>query len=158
GTVLRPEAAAPRPKHRTGPSSRRRPESHGAPLARNEGRLRPLRLRPARRRRERPVRRRPQAAMSRPLAVFDIDGTLVDSRASIHRAASEAARDMRLAEPSYDRVRMIVGLSLPQAMQMLEPQLTAAELADYVAGFQRSFRRMYEAGHDEPLYPGVMYH
>ena len=24
--------------------------------------------------------------MSRPLAVFDIDGTLVDSRASIHRA------------------------------------------------------------------------
>jgi len=96
--------------------------------------------------------------MTRPLAVFDIDGTLVDSRASIHRAAGEAARDMGLPEPSYDRVRMIVGLSLPQAMHMLEPQLTDAELADYVAGFQLSFRRMYEAGHEEPLYPGVMDH
>ena len=45
----------------------------------------------------------------RPLAVFDIDGTLVDSRASIHRAACEAARDIGLPEPDYDRVRQIVG-------------------------------------------------
>ena len=30
--------------------------------------------------------------MIRPLAVFDIDGTLVDSRASIHEASCEAAR------------------------------------------------------------------
>lgn len=96
--------------------------------------------------------------MSRPLAVFDIDGTLVDSRASIHRAACEAARALGLPEPAYDRVRMIVGLSLPRALHTLEPQLTDAELADFVAAFQASFRRMYEAGHEEPLYPGVMEH
>lgn len=94
----------------------------------------------------------------RPLAVFDIDGTLVDSRASIHRAAVEAARDMGLPEPAYDRVRMIVGLSLHKALHTLEPQLTDAELADFVAGFQRSFHRMYEAGHEEPLYDGAMDH
>lgn len=94
----------------------------------------------------------------RPLAVFDIDGTLVDSRASIHRAAVEAARDMGLPEPEYDRVRMIVGLSLHKALHTLEPQLTDAELADFVAGFQRSFHRMYEAGHEEPLYDGAMDH
>lgn len=96
--------------------------------------------------------------MSRPLAVFDIDGTLVDSRASIHRAACEAARALGLPEPAYDRVRMIVGLSLPRALHTLEPQLTDAELAEFVAAFQASFRRMYEAGHEEPLYPGVMEH
>lgn len=96
--------------------------------------------------------------MTRPLAVFDIDGTLVDSRASIHRAACEAAQVLGLPEPAYDRVRMIVGLSLPQALHTLEPQLTDAELADFVAAFQASFRRMYEAGHEEPLYPGVMEH
>jgi phosphoglycolate phosphatase len=96
--------------------------------------------------------------MTRPLAVFDIDGTLVDSRASIHRAAVEAARDMGLPEPEYDRVRMIVGLSLHKALHTLEPQLTDAELADFVAGFQRSFHRMYEAGHEEPLYDGAMDH
>jgi phosphoglycolate phosphatase len=96
--------------------------------------------------------------MTRPLAVFDIDGTLVDSRASIHRAACDAARAMGLPEPEYDRVRMIVGLSLHKALHTLEPQLTDAELADFVAGFQASFRRMYEAGHEEPLYDGAMDH
>ncbi|MFN3353445.1 MAG: HAD-IA family hydrolase [Brevundimonas sp.] len=90
----------------------------------------------------------------RPLAVFDIDGTLVDSRASIHRAATEAAQALGLPEPSYDRVRRIVGLSLHEALRTLEPGLTDAELADFVAAFQASFRRMYDAGHEEPLYEG----
>lgn len=94
----------------------------------------------------------------RPLAVFDIDGTLVDSRVSIHRAAVEAAQALGLPEPAYDRVRRIVGLSLPHALHTLEPQLTTGELAEFVAAFQRSFRRMYEAGHEEPLYPGAMDH
>lgn len=91
----------------------------------------------------------------RPLAVFDIDGTLVDSRASIFQAATEAARAVGLPDPAYDRVRQIVGLSLHEALHVLEPQLTDAELADFVAAFQASFRRMYEAGHEEPLYPGA---
>jgi len=51
-----------------------------------------------------------------------------------------------------------VGLSLHKALHTLEPQLTDAELADFVAGFQASFRRMYEAGHEEPLYDGAMDH
>lgn len=94
--------------------------------------------------------------MTRPLAVFDIDGTLVDSRASIFRAACEAAQVLGLPEPSYDRVRQIVGLTLDKALHVLEPGLTAAELADFVAAFRESFRLMHEAGHEEALYPGVM--
>ena len=94
--------------------------------------------------------------MSRPLAVFDIDGTLVDSRASIFRAATEAARDLGLPEPEYDRVRQIVGLSLPKALHVLEPALTDAELADFVAAFQRSFQRMHAEQVVEPVYAGAM--
>ena len=96
--------------------------------------------------------------MTRPLAVFDIDGTLVDSRASIHRAACEAARDIGLPEPDYDRVRQIVGLSLEHAMAVLEPGLSPQELARFVAGFRASFARMYAEGHEEPLYPEAMDH
>ena len=96
--------------------------------------------------------------MTRPLAIFDIDGTLVDSRASIFRAATEAARDLGLPEPAYDRVRQIVGLSLSHALHTLEPTLTDAELADFVAAFQASFRRMHEDGMQEPLYPGALDH
>ncbi len=91
----------------------------------------------------------------KPLAVFDIDGTLVDSRAMIHQATVEAARGMGLPDPAYDIVRQTVGLSLHEAMRAVQPALTDAELADYVAGFQGFFRRRYEAGHEEPLYPGV---
>jgi phosphoglycolate phosphatase len=96
--------------------------------------------------------------MSRPLAVFDIDGTLVDSRASIHRAACEAARDLGLPEPSYDRVRAIVGLTLEHAMAVLEPGLSPADLARFTQGFRDSSHRMYAEGHEEPLYDGAMDH
>lgn len=95
-------------------------------------------------------------ASDAPLAVFDVDGTLVDSRTSIHIGACEAARALGLPEPSYDRVRQIVGLTLDKALHTLEPQLTMAELAEFVAAFQKSFRDRYEAGHEEPLYEGVM--
>jgi phosphoglycolate phosphatase len=92
------------------------------------------------------------------LAVFDIDGTLVDSRASIHEASCEAARVMGLPEPDYERVRQGVGLSLTEAMRRLEPGLDAAGLAAFVAAFQASFRRLYDSGHEEPLYAGAMEH
>jgi len=94
----------------------------------------------------------------KPLAIFDIDGTLVDSRASILRAACEAACDLGLPEPEYDRVRRIVGLSLHEALQTLEPDLTDTELADFVAGFQASFRRMHDEGFEEPMYDGALDH
>jgi phosphoglycolate phosphatase len=94
--------------------------------------------------------------VTRPLAIFDIDGTLVDSRASIFQAATEAARALGLPEPEYDRVRRIVGLSLPHALQVLEPDLTPDELDRFTAAFRASFNRMFEAGHEEPLYPGAM--
>jgi phosphoglycolate phosphatase len=90
----------------------------------------------------------------KPLAVFDIDGTLVDSRASIHEASCEAARALGLPEPDYERVRQGVGLSLTEAMRRLEPGLDAAG----VAAFQNAFRRLYDSGHEEPLYPGAMDH
>lgn len=96
--------------------------------------------------------------MTRPLAVFDVDGTLVDSRASIHAACGAAARRLGLPEPSYDRVRRIVGLELTKALHVLEPQLTTVELADYVAGFRQWFLGHYEAGHEEPLFPGAVDH
>lgn len=97
---------------------------------------------------------RPLAA--RPLAIWDVDGTLIDSRATIHRAAVESARGIGMAEPSYDAVRQIVGLSLHQALRELAPQLTDAEHADFVAGFQAAFQRFHaEPDFVEPLYDGA---
>jgi len=90
------------------------------------------------------------------LAAFDVDGTLVDSRATIHRAAREAAEAVGLAEPSYEAVRQIVGLSLREALADLAPELDPTGLDRFVAEFQASFRRMHEVpGFIEPLYDGA---
>lgn len=98
-----------------------------------------------------------RTASDAPLAVFDIDGTLVDSRAAILEASTTAARAVGLAEPAYDAVRQIVGLSLHEALRQLAPDLTNAELAEFVAAYQGAFRSMHERpGFEEPLYAGAM--
>jgi phosphoglycolate phosphatase len=95
--------------------------------------------------------------VTRPLAVFDIDGTLVDSRAAILQAAVEASHALGLPEPEYDRVRQIVGLSLPEALRTLEPDLDDADLVRFVEAFKGVFLRMNsDPDHYEPLYDGAM--
>lgn len=95
--------------------------------------------------------------MTRPLAVFDIDGTLVDSRASILRAAVEASRDVGLPEPDYETVRIGIGLPLHDALRLIAPRIDAPTLDRYVDGFKAAFQRMNaDPDFDEPLYDGAM--
>ena len=91
------------------------------------------------------------------LAVFDIDGTLVDSRATILSATRTAARAMGLAEPDYEFVRGGVGLSLTEAMARLAPDLGPEDVDRYTDHYKAAFVAMHaEPGFEEPLYPGAM--
>jgi phosphoglycolate phosphatase len=93
----------------------------------------------------------------RPLAVFDIDGTLVDSRASILQAAVEASRDIGLPEPGYEVVRVGIGLPLHDALRLIAPQLDDAGIDLYVERFKAAFLRMNtDPDFHEPLYDGAM--
>ena len=56
------------------------------------------------------------------LIVFDCDGTLVDSQATIVTCAQAAFRAAGLTVPSAEAVRRIVGLSLVEAMHELLPE------------------------------------
>ena len=94
--------------------------------------------------------------MTRPLAVFDVDGTLVDSRATIYEAAQSAFRDLGLPEPAYDEVRQIVGLTLREALGLIAPDLPAPDLDHLVHRFQAAFQRFHAVpGFIEPLYDGA---
>ena len=61
------------------------------------------------------------------LALFDCDGTLVDSQQGIIAAMREAWRVHDLPEPDPQSVRGVIGLSLDAAMARLRPQATPDE-------------------------------
>lgn len=91
------------------------------------------------------------------LAVFDCDGTLIDSQVNIIRAMESSFQRHALPAPDSHAVRRIVGLSLVEAMQALLPQadhdLHVSLADDYKTAFQRL--RADKALDAEPLYPGI---
>lgn len=95
--------------------------------------------------------------MSQPLrlAVFDVDGTLVDSQHHINASMQLAYQAMGLVGPSLEQVRGIVGLSLPQAMQHLSPELTDAQNANLVEAYKATFKTNRAGGEFAPLYAGI---
>jgi phosphoglycolate phosphatase len=76
--------------------------------------------------------------MSR-LAIFDVDGTLIDSRSSILRAAVEAAHAVNIDPPTYDQVRAIVGISLDEALRTMRPDLDDATHVRFAQGFREAY-------------------
>ena len=91
------------------------------------------------------------------LAIFDCDGTLVDSQANICVALEQAFGDAGLPVPPRAAIRRIVGLNLVEAMRALLPQ---ADHDDHVAlaeAYKARFHRMRITGAlaDEPLFDGI---
>lgn len=94
----------------------------------------------------------------RRLAVFDVDGTLVDSRRSIADAMSQAFAALDLEPPTYDQTRRIVGLSLEPAIRQLAPNLQREHWAALSDAYSQAFVRNRASGIAEPLYEGAREH
>ena len=91
------------------------------------------------------------------LAIFDCDGTLVDSGATIHRALAMTFEQNGLVLPPPQVTRKVIGLSLTEAMAALLPQANAEEHARLSEDYKRAFWTLRAAGEvDEPLFGGVL--
>jgi phosphoglycolate phosphatase len=91
------------------------------------------------------------------LAIFDIDGTLVDSRRIIHDAMLHAYDRCGLADPGFDRIRKVVGLGLRQAFSALEPDAPEDVLAALESAYVEGFVILRETQDGrEPLYEGAL--
>lgn len=92
------------------------------------------------------------------LALFDCDGTLVDSQANICRAMEEAFGIGGLQPPERPAIRRIVGLSLVEAMRMLLPEAEDAQHQALAGDYKAAFFRMRSSGTmaAEPLYDGMI--
>jgi len=90
------------------------------------------------------------------LAVFDCDGTLVDSEANICLAIEDSFRLSGLEPPPHALARRVVGLSLVEAMQVLLPEGDAEIHVRLAEDYKSAFKRLRGQGLvAEPLFDGI---
>ncbi len=90
------------------------------------------------------------------LAIFDCDGTLSDGQAAVCLSMERAFAAASLPAPDPGQVRRIVGLSLPQAVRRLVPDVAEDQQVLIVEAYKTAFREMRQDGSlREPLYPGM---
>lgn len=91
------------------------------------------------------------------LAVFDVDGTLVDSQHNIVSAMSEAWMKLDLGMPRPEDVRRIIGLSLVEACSVLLPFSPPGMHRAVAEAYKDAFRALRLLPDTmEPLFPGVI--
>ena len=88
------------------------------------------------------------------LAIFDCDGTLVDSGATIRSALEQAFEAHGLSCPPIEVTRKVIGLSLMESMAVLVPEGDHAALTQT---YKDAFFAMRGAGRvEEPLFDGIV--
>ncbi len=86
------------------------------------------------------------------LLVFDWDGTLMDSTATIVRCIQAAARDLGLPVPRDDKAAHVIGLGLHEAMQAVLPEIDPSWYPRMVERYRYHF---LSRDHELVLFPGV---
>jgi phosphoglycolate phosphatase len=90
------------------------------------------------------------------LAIFDCDGTLVDSQRNICAAMTDCFAAAGLDPPPDERTRAVVGLSLVEAMRAMLPGAEPALHDALAERYKASFQALRARGQvDEPLFDGV---
>lgn len=74
-----------------------------------------------------------------PLIVFDWDGTLIDSAATIVACIQESSRDLGLPVPRAEQASHVIGLGLQDALRLAVPELPAEQTMAFVARYRAHF-------------------
>lgn len=91
------------------------------------------------------------------LAIFDCDGTLVDSGATIYAAVHETFAEHGLTVPPPRECRRVIGLSLVEAMAALVPGASQEEHARLTETYKAKFFAARAEGRvEEPLFDGIV--
>ncbi len=94
---------------------------------------------------------------SQHLAVFDVDGTLIDSQHNIVAAMGLAFQAQGLEALEAPAVRRIIGLSLVEAVARLCPDLASVRHQAIAQSYKDAFFTLRaRPDHSEPLFPGAI--
>ena len=87
------------------------------------------------------------------LIIFDWDGTVMDSAQKIANCIRASARDLGICEPSEQKAKSIIGLSLVQAMEVLFPQLSRQQISKLIENYKHHFVTLDQT--EQCLFSGV---
>lgn len=91
------------------------------------------------------------------LAVFDVDGTLIDSQNSIVAAMGHAWESHGLVPPERESTLRVVGLPLVEAIARLAPDESPERVQSMRTSYAAEWTRMRDEGRlSEPLFPGAL--
>jgi phosphoglycolate phosphatase len=79
------------------------------------------------------------------LYIFDWDGTLIDSSAKIIAAMQKAADKLSMPYKTDEQIRQIIGLGLPEVMDVLFPEAADACKLALQIGYQNEYRLLDSA-------------
>jgi phosphoglycolate phosphatase len=91
------------------------------------------------------------------LALFDCDGTLVDSAALIHDVMERTFVHFGFEKPRFEETKAIIGLTLDIAIARIQGKPHADEEAVEMMAYYKSIFGAVrgETGFKEPLFPGI---
>jgi phosphoglycolate phosphatase len=90
------------------------------------------------------------------LILFDLDGTLIDSRAGIVHCVERAFAAHDLPAPDERRIARTVGLSLELALERLLPEGAEHRVLEVTRSYREaSLSLRADPAFDEPLFPGI---
>ena len=93
--------------------------------------------------------------MTLKLAIWDMDGTIVDSREVIQTAMERTFESLGLPPPAYNDTRKTIGLGLQEACQILAPK--GVDIPTLAETYKQAFvERRSEPDFKEPLYEGAV--
>lgn len=103
------------------------------------------------------LNRNPTSQLSKiRLAVFDCDGTLVDSQLSIISSMFSSFDVNNLARPTPQAVRDVVGLPLLETVRRLAPEVDDSTHENLRDSYKDAFQRLRKEDMvEEALYPGI---
>jgi phosphoglycolate phosphatase len=91
------------------------------------------------------------------LAIFDFDGTIVDSAAILERALHEAFGSIGRTSPGIQCCRRVIGLSLLEAASKLLPDADARTVGQFATAYKDVLARIRSESSDaEPLFEGIV--
>jgi len=96
--------------------------------------------------------------MSLKLAIWDVDGTIVDSRGTISACMDQAFEQLGLQPPGYEKTRTMVGLGLFDGIaEIAAPGTPDAVIQDLCIAYKEAFvRYRSQDGFVEQLYDGAV--